>query len=58
VFFFFIRENPTPRKAYFMGPDERVKHWLSQDFTKNTRSDSNSRPVVQISSPLPSRHAF
>jgi len=24
--FFFIRGNPTPRKAHFVGPDKRVKN--------------------------------
>ena len=57
IFFFSIQGNPTPRKAHFVGPGERVKPWLSQDLTRGARPDSNSRPAVQISSPLPSRHA-
>jgi len=56
-FFFWIRGNPTSRKAHFMGPGERVKPRLSQALTKGARPDSNSRPAVQISSPLSSRHA-
>lgn len=56
--YFFIRENPTPRKVYFIGPSERVKSWLSEALTRNVRPDSNSRPSVQISNHLSSRHAF
>jgi len=56
-FFFWIRGNPTSWKAHFVGPGERVKPRLSQALTKGARPDSNSRPAVQISSPLPSRHA-
>ena len=41
-----------------MGPDKRVKLQLSQVFTRGARSDSNSRPVVRISSPLTFRYAF
>jgi len=53
-FFFFIRGNLTLRKVYFVGPDEGVKPRLSQVLTRNARPDSNSRPAVQISNPLPS----
>jgi hypothetical protein len=55
-FFFWIRGNHTSRKAHFMGPGEWVKHWLSQDLTRGARPDSNSRPAMQISNPLPSRY--
>jgi len=55
-FFFLIRGNPTLRKAYFVGPGERVKPRLFQALTRGARPDSNSRPVVQISSHLPSRY--
>jgi len=54
---FLIRGNPTSRKAYFMGPSERVKLRLFQALIRDARHDSNSRPSVQISSPLPSRNA-
>ena len=40
-----------------MGPGERVKPRLSQVLIKDVRPDSNSRPAVQISSFLLSRHA-
>jgi len=40
-----------------MDPDEGVKSRLSQTLTRDARSDSNSRPAVQISNPLPSRYA-
>jgi len=40
-----------------MGSGERVKPQLSQALTRDVRLDSNSRPVVQISSHLPSRYA-
>jgi len=40
-----------------VGPGEWVKPRLSQALTRDARPDSNSRPVVQISSPLPSRYA-
>jgi hypothetical protein len=52
-FFLFIRRNSTPWKAYFVGLGERVKPRLSQVLTRGARPDSNSRPAVQISSPLP-----
>jgi len=55
--FFFIRENPTLRKAYFVGPGERVKPRLSHILIRGARPDSNSRPAVQISSLLLSRYA-
>jgi hypothetical protein len=57
-FFFWIRGNPTPRKAYFVGPGERVKPRLSQALTRGARPDSNWRPAVQISNPLSSRYAL
>jgi len=56
-FFFWIRGNLTPRKAHFVGPGEGVKPQLSQALTRDARPDSNSRPAVQISNPLPSRYA-
>jgi len=40
-----------------VGPGERVKPRLSQALTRGARPDSNSKPVVQISNPLPSRFA-
>jgi hypothetical protein len=57
VFFFWIRGNSTSQKAHFMGPGEQAKLRLSQTLTRGARPDSNSRPAVQISSPLPSRYA-
>ena len=56
-FYFWIRGNLTSRKVHFVGSGERVKPRLSQAFTRNACPDSNSRPVMQISSPLTSRHA-
>ena len=56
-FFFWIRGNLTSRKAHFVGPGERVKPRLSQALTRGARPDSNTRPAVQISIPLPSRYA-
>jgi len=55
-FFFFIRGNSTIRKAHFVDLGERVKPRLSQTLTRDARLDSNSRPAVQISNPLPSRY--
>jgi hypothetical protein len=55
IFFFWIRGNPTPRKAHFVGSGERGKLWLSQTLTRGALPDSNSRPAVQISSHLSSR---
>jgi len=40
-----------------MGPGEQVKPRLSQALTRGARPNSNSRPAVQISNPLSSRHA-
>jgi len=57
IFFFWIRGNPTPRKAHFVGPGERVKPRLSQALTRDACPDSNSRPAVQISNSLLSRYA-
>jgi len=57
-FFFFILENLTFWKAYYVDPGEGVKLWLSQAFTRDARPDSNSRPAIQISNPLPSRYAL
>jgi len=57
IFFFWIQGNPTSRKAYFVGPGERLKPRLSQTLTRGARPNSNSRPAVQISSPLSSRYA-
>jgi hypothetical protein len=56
-FFFWIRENPTSRKAHFVRPGEEVKSRLFQTLTRDACPDSNSRPAVHISSPLPSRYA-
>jgi hypothetical protein len=56
IYFFWIRGNSIPRKAYFVGPSERVKLRLSQVLTRDARPDLNSRPAVQISSPLPLRY--
>jgi len=53
---FWIRGNLTPRKAHFVGPGEGVKLRLSQALTRGARPDSNSRPTMQISNPLPSRY--
>jgi hypothetical protein len=55
IFFFGFEETSSPRKAHFVGPDERVKPRLSQVFTRDARPDSNSRPAMQISNPLPLR---
>jgi hypothetical protein len=55
--FFWIWGNLTPPKAYFVGPGEGVKPRLSQTLIKDARLDSNSRPTVQISNPLPSCYA-
>jgi hypothetical protein len=55
-FFFWNRENSSPWKAHFVDPGERVKPRLSQTLTRVAHPDSNSRPAVQISSPLPSRY--
>ena len=57
IFFFRFEETPSPRKAHFMDPGERVKPRLSQALSRGARPDSNSRPTVQISNPLPSRYA-
>ena len=39
-----------------MGIGKRIKPWLFQALTRGACPDSNSRPAVQISSPLPSRY--
>jgi len=39
-----------------MGPGEGVKSQLSQALTRRARPNSNSKPAVQISNPLPSRY--
>jgi len=57
TFFFWIRGNLTLRKAHFVGPSEGVKFRLSQALIRGARPDSNSRPTVQISNPLPSYYA-
>jgi hypothetical protein len=44
----------TSRKVYFVGSSKRVKSRLFQAFTRDARPDSNLRPAVQISNPLPS----
>jgi len=46
--FIWIRGNPTPRKAHFMDPGERVKSRLSQTLIKSAHPNWNSRPAVQI----------
>jgi hypothetical protein len=56
-YFFFYSRKPQPRKAYFVGPGEWVKLWLSQALIRDARPDSNSRPAMQISNPLSSPHA-
>jgi len=56
IFFLFEETSPS-RKAHFVGPGKGVKLRLSQALTRDARSDSNSRPAVQISNPLPSRYA-
>jgi len=56
VIFFFYSRKPYPQKSYFVGPSKRVKPRLSQALTRDARPDSNSRPTVQISSPLPLRY--
>jgi hypothetical protein len=53
---FFLFEETLPRKTHFMGPGELVKHPLSKALTRGTHPDSNSRPAMQISSPLPSHY--
>jgi hypothetical protein len=57
TFIFFDSRKPYPRKAYFVSPGKRVKPRLFQALTKGTCPDSNSKPAVQISNPLPSRYA-
>jgi len=57
IFFFGFEETSPPPKAHFVGPGEGVKPRLSQALTRGARPDSNSRPAVQISNPLPSRYA-
>ena len=52
IFFFWIRENLTYQKVYFMDLGEQVKSRLSQILTKNARLNSNSRPIIQISNAL------
>jgi hypothetical protein len=44
--------NLTPQKTYFVSLSEWVKSRLSQTLTRSARTDSNSKPVMQISSPL------
>jgi hypothetical protein len=56
LFFIWIRGNLTPRKAHFVGSGEGVKPRLYQALIKGARLDSNSRPAVQISNPLPSHY--
>jgi len=57
IYFFGFEETSPPRKAHFVGPGEGVNSRLSQALTRGVRPDSNSRPAVQISNPLPSRYA-
>jgi len=54
-FFFGFEEASLSRKAHFVGSGEGVKPQLSQVLTRGARPDSNSRPAVQISNPLPLR---
>jgi hypothetical protein len=56
IFFFLDLRKSHPRKVYFVSPGERIKPRLSQALTRGARRDSNSRPAVQISSPLPLRY--
>jgi len=58
VIFFLFEETSTHQKAHFVGSGEGVKPRLSQALTRGARPDSNSRPVMQISNPLPSRYAL
>jgi len=46
IYIFWIQENITFRKAYFVGSGEQVKHRLSQTFIKRARPNSNSKPDV------------
>jgi len=56
VFFFGFEETSPPRKAHFVGAGEGVKPRLSQALIRGARPDSNSRPGMQISNPLPSHY--
>jgi hypothetical protein len=57
TFFFLTFEEISPSwKAYFMGSGEGVKSRLSQVLTRGAHSDSNSKPIVQISNFLPLRY--
>jgi len=55
--FFWIQGNSAHGKAHFVGLGEQVKPWLLQALTRGAHPNLNLRPAVQISSPLPSRHA-
>jgi len=56
--FFFIRENLTFRKVYFVGPDEGVKLQLFQTLTRNACLNLNLRSTIQILNSLPSRYTY
>jgi len=57
IFFFFLdSRKPHSPKTHFVDPGEGVKSRLSQALTRDARPDSNSRPAVQISNPLPSHY--
>jgi len=45
------------RSEHFMGLGEGVKSRLFQTLIRDAHPDSNSRPAVQTSNPLPSRYA-
>jgi hypothetical protein len=55
-FFFEFEEILSFWKAYFVGPDKKIKPRLFKALTKNACPDSNSRPAMQILNPLPSRY--
>ena len=46
LIFFFMRENPIPRKTHFVGPDEQVKPQLSQALTKGLAEDRTWTPAL------------
>ena len=58
LYFFWIRGNLTLEKRILWAQVSESKPRLSQAFTRDARPDSNSRPAVQISSPLPSRYSL
>jgi hypothetical protein len=56
--FFLDSRKPHPPESALCGPGEQVKPRLFQALTRGAIPDSNSRPAVQISSPLPSRYTL